>query len=230
MQRAIRSLAVLGLALMSTGCTKGINATCVVTGNPQGTEVKFQVYDVNNDAFPVAESFTATTSEIDKAMDDWTTPCRVCVFINEEFLATADFDNVSMTQYQFEYDLGKNTVTVTELSSLWQGINSQKAASQVRGTAKQTPAEAAQIIVQYIEDHVHSEADVSDLFGQLDLDGDGSLSLAEVKKANKAQHLGIKGKTVKQAVAALDDHYGDGDGSLQLEELIAAYIDMVVDQ
>lgn len=231
MPRAIQSVAILGLLLASTGCAYEINYT--VKNNPEGGLVTFEIFDETdpNNEVPTHTDYVTDTGYHREEIDRPSVPYRVCVFLGDDFVVEEEFEGEAGATYDIQYDVGKNQVSVTRVKQGGSAANSTAgAAAKVGAAAKQTPAEAVQIFVQYIEAHVQSEADVMDLFGQLDTSGDGSLSIAEVKAANKANGLGIKGKNVKQGVTLLDGQYGDGDGELQIEELIAAYVDLVVNQ
>lgn len=232
MLRAIRLLAFLGLTLLSTGC--GATFKFTVKNDPNGCiPVTFQVYDSSNDNLIMNLAGVTGSAQDSLPAAVFTggikIHCRVVAIDSGHtygpvFVDVEDDDTVSFTYdmktHKFVESLASKAARATAKAEA-------KAAAEV-GAEKQTVGQAINILVQFIQANVQNEADIMALFNEIDTNQDGSIDLHELKAANKANSLGIKGKNVKKGILMLDDQYGDGDGALQLQEIIDAYVDLVV--
>lgn len=222
-QRMCQWVFLIVLASSGVGCSKPLFKFNVV-GDPSAIQ-GFMVFDTDADCFIVSSVGPYTDTQEYRFAVDFHCVVKVVradgsTQESQSFLMKHGTDPVVTVTY----DVATDTLTVNAPPPA-----AARGARQGPVTAsKQGVNQALQVLIHFLQVNVQSPEDIEPFFEQVDADGSGGLSLKEVKAAAKTGPEKVKGKFIKQGVVYLDDTYGDGDGELQLEELVAAYLDLAV--
>lgn len=234
MRSCCQSLSLAAFVLSLAGCNQ-VEFNFVVVGDPNAVKAFAALDDKHKCVLLVADSpFPQKVNyEIAESVR-----CRVQVELADGRIKSAEpiwlvstFGGVDRHFFKLTatYNVDTDTLT-TELvdvtppkasASAKQPVSASK---QTVSASKQTANQALQVLVHFLQVNIQSPDDILPVFEEMDADGSGGLSLAEVKAAVAQSPEPVKGKYVKKGFRHLEETYGDGDGELQLEELVDAYL------